>query len=104
MGKDKEALRRAKNQAKIDKIEGNLVLFENAIVKHRAAFEEDGDIDSKEQRQLDKMDKMIFKIRKKLTKLGWVPDVDNSNLAEDVQVEIERLVSKMRELIESIQL
>jgi hypothetical protein len=104
MGKDKEALRRAKNQAKIDKIEGNLVLFENAIVKHRDIFEEDGDIDSKEQRQLDKMDKMILKIRNKLAKLGWVPDGDNSNLDEDVQVEIERLISKMQALIESIQL
>lgn len=104
MGKDKEALRRAKNQAKIDKIEGNLVLFENAIVKHRAIFEEDGDVDSKEQRQLAKMDKMILKIRNKLTKLGWVPDSDNSNLAEDVQVEIERLISKMQTLIESIKL
>ena len=104
MGKDKEALRRAKNQAKIDKIEGNLVLFENAIVKHRDIFEKDGDSNSEEQRQLDKMDKTIFKIRNKLTKLGWVSDGDNSNLAEGVQVEIERLISKMQELIESIQL
>jgi|VirMetMinimDraft_7_1064189.scaffolds.fasta_scaffold58047_1 hypothetical protein len=104
MDKDKEALKRAKNQAKIDKIEGDLVLFENAISKNRAIFEEDGEVDSKEQKQLDKMEKKILKIRNKLSKLGWVSDGDNSNLDEDVQVEIERLISKMQELIESIQL
>ena len=104
MKKDKEALKRAKNQVTIEKIEGNLVLFEQAIAKHQAIFEKDGDIDSKEQRQLDRMEKKILKIRNKLAKLGAVPSADTSNLADGAQVEIAQLISKMQVLIESIQL
>ena len=102
MGKDKGALKRAKTQAKIDKIEADLIQFEKAIARNRKIFEEDGDIDSKEQKQLDKMEKKILKIRNKLTKLGW--DGNTSSLGENEQMEIERLISKMQELIESIQL
>ena len=102
--KNEIALKRAKNQVEIEKIEGNLVLFEKTIAKHRALFEADGYVDSKEQRQLDIMEKNILKIRNKLAALGAVPSGKNSYVDEDAQVEIAQLVSKMQALIESIQL
>jgi hypothetical protein len=90
----------ATQEEKIKKYEDELKSLKDTLTKYGDMFNEDGQIDSEEQKQLDSMQAIIMKAEDKLAKLkGEVNKKDEGNDKNIKENDLKSILDKMNSII-----
>lgn len=84
---EKEAKKRAKFQTKIDKLAPQIQEMDRILDDYYNAFMADGEIDTKEMKQLEKLKKKIAKVESKIASLKAKMGTNNGTISSNTQNE-----------------